>query len=58
MSRGLVGNFSKIGKNATQPKKHKKHGNVTLGFDCGFTKIMLDPIKNMRYSIKLLKNKK
>lgn len=58
MSRGLVGNFSKIGKNATQPKKHKKHSNATLGFDCGFTKIILDPVKNIHYSIKLLKNKK
>ena len=56
MSKGLVGNFSTIGKNATQPKKHKKHGNATLGFDPGFTKLLLDPIKNVKLSIKLLKN--
>ncbi len=58
LSKGLVGNFSKIGKNATQPKKHKKHGNATIGFDVGFTKIILDPLKNVSYSIKLLKTSK
>ena len=45
LSRGVVGNFSILGKNFAQPKKHKKHGNATIGFSRGFTKLIFSITK-------------
>ena len=45
LTRGVVGNFSILGKNLAQPKKHKKHGNATIGFSRGFTKLIFSITK-------------